>query len=579
MMICSLAVASLARNWAWQVRQIASGRPILTSDPNSPAQPADARSLSTMDSYALALLLGGLRGPLVMFLWSSSESQKGQHNLEDFDTKVEWIRLLQPEFDTVHLFEIWNKAYNVSVQMANLPDKYSAILDALDYADEVDRQRPDDINIVYSIGSLFGDKLGASHEAFYYIPRVEEETRAIQPMTRVTLPEASYPSLLAAAHQVGLDQPAGPVFKNELTQRVTVKLPTAIADRLRAEFSSPDIVFRVLPQNRGVGSLALKRDRLDPMLDQAGNVLPALQAPTHPRPADLPPDAPWYDGSKLQFLKPYEPFPYGISPQAIAYDYYKRCQLLQSLAHEMHLQTSDFVIDSRPAIGLKLWGAQEGLEGRRAELRFFGLSDEGEKEDIEQRAPGAHPHVAGDVAVDGDHPDAAAGTAALYHLEMAARLFRDAREEYVNHLRRYPSSRFVFASHIADTIAFENLYAGDHDFLEYVLDPSDAAARLSAIDHYHQARQEIALIILRYFTERVIATAVYPKDPATGQPLLRESIDLIPADQRESLLAAAMAYEDNLVKTRGFFDQYSDDRDEYLRYLYRCVARDSMLGG
>ncbi len=93
-----------------------------------------------MNSFALALLLGGLRGPLVMVLWSTSENQKVDKNLEDFDTKVEWIRLLQPEFDTVHLFQIWNKAYNISVQMASLPNRYAAILDALDMKD-VDRSR------------------------------------------------------------------------------------------------------------------------------------------------------------------------------------------------------------------------------------------------------------------------------------------------------------------------------------------------------------------------------------------------------------------------------------------------------
>ena len=50
-----------------------------------------------------------------MILWTSSESQKNEKDLEGFDTKVEWIRLLQPEFDTVHVFQVWNKAYNISV--------------------------------------------------------------------------------------------------------------------------------------------------------------------------------------------------------------------------------------------------------------------------------------------------------------------------------------------------------------------------------------------------------------------------------------------------------------------------------
>jgi hypothetical protein len=87
--------------------------------------------ISNLNSFSLALLLGGLRGPLVMMLWTSSETQKQEKDLEDFDSKIELIRLLQPEFDSVHIFQMWNKAYNVSVQMANKSNKYATILDAL----------------------------------------------------------------------------------------------------------------------------------------------------------------------------------------------------------------------------------------------------------------------------------------------------------------------------------------------------------------------------------------------------------------------------------------------------------------
>ena len=76
-------------------------------------------NFSNLNSFSLALLLGGLRGPLVMMLWTSSESQKQEKDLQDFDSKIELIRLLQPEFDSVHIFQMWNKAYNISVQMAN----------------------------------------------------------------------------------------------------------------------------------------------------------------------------------------------------------------------------------------------------------------------------------------------------------------------------------------------------------------------------------------------------------------------------------------------------------------------------
>ena len=115
--------------------------------------------LSNLDSFSLALLLGGFRGPLVMMLWSSSESQKQNKDLEDFDSKIELIRLLQPEFDTVHIFQMWNKAYNISVQMANNSDKYATIVDALEYGYRVNAQHPDDMNLLSSIGRIFFDLL------------------------------------------------------------------------------------------------------------------------------------------------------------------------------------------------------------------------------------------------------------------------------------------------------------------------------------------------------------------------------------------------------------------------------------
>src|SRR5438132_12093565 len=107
LMVISLVGAGITRQWAAAERY--SGR-------GSIPQTTGASNLSQMNSYALALLLGGLRGPLVMFLWPSAEEQKAEKNLEDFDTKIEWIRLLQAEFDSVHIFQIWNKAWNVSVQ-------------------------------------------------------------------------------------------------------------------------------------------------------------------------------------------------------------------------------------------------------------------------------------------------------------------------------------------------------------------------------------------------------------------------------------------------------------------------------
>ncbi|HWP39545.1 MAG TPA: hypothetical protein VNL70_01375, partial [Tepidisphaeraceae bacterium] len=198
-LVVALVVAVLTRQWSAVARTSSGSGVIVGASARS-----SAAGLARMNSYALALLLGGLRGPLVMILWPSSEEQKARKQLEDFDTKIEWIRLLQAEFDTVHIFQIWNKAYNISVQMANLGNKYRTILDALDYARNVDAERPNNINILTAIGQVYFDKLGNSAEKVYYRQRIREESMARQDQVRVTIPSDKRALLteLALAHGV-----------------------------------------------------------------------------------------------------------------------------------------------------------------------------------------------------------------------------------------------------------------------------------------------------------------------------------------------------------------------------------------
>jgi hypothetical protein len=271
-----------------------------------------ASALGSMNSFALALLLGGLRGPLAMVLWATSEAQKADRNLEDFDTKVEWIRLLQPEFDTVHMFQIWNKAYNISVQMASLPNRFAAILDALDYAGEVDKSRPDNINIMNAITQVYSNKLGTPHaEKVFYRRWVREQS---------FVPKDWKPGDRR-------DQPAW------------------------------------------------QRRRMEPRLDQAGMILPHLLAPRpgRQRPVDLPPEALWNSGAELQHLARYQPFPQGISTFALAYNYAKRAQVLMRVGKQSPLQVADSVVDSRPGVELKAWGEDEWERGRVFEMQAMGV--------------------------------------------------------------------------------------------------------------------------------------------------------------------------------------------------------------
>jgi hypothetical protein len=169
-MVTALVAAGMTRGAAVQYKARATAAA-------SGGAAVSRSALGGMNSFALALLLGGLRGPLVMVLWSSSENQKVEKNLEDFNTKVEWIRMLQPEFDSVHMFQIWNLAYNISVQMASLPNRYAVILEALDYARSVERSRPDNLNILHQAAQVYSNKLGTvAQERTYYRNRVRQDS-------------------------------------------------------------------------------------------------------------------------------------------------------------------------------------------------------------------------------------------------------------------------------------------------------------------------------------------------------------------------------------------------------------------
>src|SRR5205814_1882160 len=115
-----------------------------------------------------------------------------------------------------------------------------------------------------------------------------------------------------------------------------------------------------------------RRTDEDVILDDDGNILPAYLTITNPRPANLNPSAEWNDGSELQYLKKYQPFPYGVSTLALGYNYYKRAQVLVTEMKQKHAQLSDETIGSRPPFALKTWSEEEWSRGRQAELDVFG---------------------------------------------------------------------------------------------------------------------------------------------------------------------------------------------------------------
>ncbi len=456
-LIVALIATGFTRQMAASKRS--STQPALGSETEGSG---NASQLSRMNSFALALLLGGLRGPLVMILWTSSESQKTEKSLEDFDTKVEWIRLLQPEFDSVHIFQMWNKAYNISVQMASVANKYLTIIDAIDYGQRVDRERPNNINIIYAIGGIYGDKLGDSAEKLQYSRRVRDDSKP---------------------HASAQKQSSGDTGWRKL------RLDPVLDDKGRV---------------------------LEQYLRAPGNV--HLVDPAEPN--DV------YDGSELPFLKRFEPYPYGVGPFGFAYNYRKRAQLLQRFGHQKHSQLSDLVIDSRPALDLKKWGEAEWDHARRLEIRALGRHLPNERLDMEQVTAEVPVSFVTDNALTEDRLAQLREAAYSYGFAQRLWPAADAEytahlKRYMSNLAQYASHRDEL---MAETSLIQGDEAYIKAMLAPPADR--APLLNTARDAYRRAIVNYGVMILKYYIrDPDIVAAAYPPNmtPASIGALMEQS--------------------------------------------------------
>ena len=491
-LIVSLLLTALTQNWARSQRERANRG-------TSPISTGSQTRISGMNSFTLALLLGGLRGPLVMMLWTSSETQKQDKNLEDFDTKVELIRLLQPEFDSVLIFQIWNKAYNISVQMSSIFNKYTTILDAIDYGKAALAAKPDNINAIVAVADVYFNKLGNASEKQSYRAYVRRETQ-----------------------------------------------PHAKQQRL--EKTDP----------------GWRRIEVDPVLDSNGNLLPDLIRPTRQRPAELPADQPFNDGSEMQYLKPFQPFKYGVSPIAIAYNYYMQGQTLQRTTHAKHAQLSDQVVDSRPAIALKFWAEEEQELGRRNEQKAFNVSVPSTVDRLELEMPTAN------VPLTQKANDPAKLTEAAYNYDRSAQVAAAGRVEYARHLKEYPNNAFTYASHIDGLSATEHYSLADAAYLRAMTTTGEEQSRQLAIarKEYAETIDRYQRIMMKYYTDDQLMAAVLPN-------VTKEQLDSVSA---ESVAQATMRLQ-NAINRGQAADSHMEDRTEYMTYIGRCSLRIQLMQG
>jgi hypothetical protein len=587
MLLAGLLLSVLARTWAMALQDAAAATgPYSTGEPTESTGASRSSSFGNMDSFALALLLGGLRGPLVMFLWVSSESQKNEKDLEDFDTKIDWIRRLQPEFDTVHIFQMWNKAYNISVQMASLADRYSTILDALEYGKAMDVSRPNDMNILLAIDQIYGNKLGSTNgDKNYYIREVRLQT--MSPANSHAVRHTPAPR-----HQV---QPMLDDSGNLLPQLIAPK--HAVEDmKIRASVPVAQIAaFHQAAARAGVaidpGQITVstidsaeigRGDQTLVMLESEARKIEAAGG-------DLPGVlyihySDQNDGSELQYLKRYQPYPYGLSPIALGYNYGKRAQVLMADGRQKPVQMSASVVDSKPATELRQWGEDEWERATDLEMEAFGKSLPPEQANAtggygpqtrgQKEAVTMGMQIGDPLAKLDSTPTAVAS--ALYSYALTAQLCRDSRAEYIRHLsssgENYVNKIMDYSSTIDSLKSEESLVLGDHDFLLAATLPDGAERRKLmewSMGHYRDAVLSYKYLMLRYYMPIEVLEPLLP----TGYT--RAKLHQFLLDKPEAFEALCDTMNEQLRRAGG--DANTAERGDYVNYIDRAKARYASL--
>jgi hypothetical protein len=265
-----------------------------------------------------------------------------------------------------------------------------------------------------------------------------------------------------------------------------------------------------------------------------------------------------YDGSELQFLAKYQPFPDGISPLALGYNYQRRAALLQNLAHEKHAQLSESVVDSRAPLTLEFWGAEELERGRRFELAGFAEPVPTERLDLEPAKQGTTGPI-----TDPDRRQLLEHAERLYAL--TSRVDADSLHQYAQHISRYLNNYATTESHMKGVEAQSTLAAADRDYLAGLLATGGDRDRLfkTASAEYRAAAYRYELILFEYYLSDINAAKIFPKG------INRLNISSIDPANFDRILEA---YKRVTFVPTGR-TEFSDDASEFVGYVSRAQSR------
>ena len=117
-------------------------------------------------SMSLATL--GMRGVAANLLWSQAIKYKKTENWDGLKATLNQITKLQPNFESVWVFQAWNLSYNVSVEFDDYRHRYHWIKKGIRYLIDGTRFNRMMPSLLHEVGWFFQHKIGRADEQRQY---------------------------------------------------------------------------------------------------------------------------------------------------------------------------------------------------------------------------------------------------------------------------------------------------------------------------------------------------------------------------------------------------------------------------
>jgi hypothetical protein len=122
----------------------------------------DRETEAELTGSAARLALTGSRGFVVTGLWLSAIEKQKRNDFHEFEQRVQMVTKLQPNFITPWIFQSWNIAYNVSVEMQGSGDMYYYIARGIELLADGERRNKRSPDMRYQIAFYYQNKFGVS---------------------------------------------------------------------------------------------------------------------------------------------------------------------------------------------------------------------------------------------------------------------------------------------------------------------------------------------------------------------------------------------------------------------------------